>query len=1230
PMDDASVRAALNVSPPLMADLIWDESGTVATLDPAGRLPTETTYTIAFTGTLRDQFGDTVPLPAAHSFTTPPAILNAAPTGSSIQPTAAIRVTFDRLMDEAKTAAALSITPAISGTIRWNETTLIFQPDAGMFDEYTEYTVAITSEAVGLEGESVLNGSYSWSFRTTNVQKVAHFGYGPNAQVVDVNGRRTIQYVLTNRANLDSVTFDLYQLNTTQFLDRYASGFRGGAGWETNRPISTEGSVLVTSWPANSSATGGHSDHIREVIIPDDVPPGLYILNLNAGNLNDQIIVVLSSYALVVKQAENQLTTWVTDINGVPAPDAEVQIYARNGTLIAQGTSDSSGVFSTVINRDPEPLIVIAGHGDDRAVSGLTWEWGGSSGWWGSRPTTQDTAVYIYTERPIYRPGQTVFFKAIIRRDDDALLSMLPAGTAVTARMRDARNNVVQTLTLTTNDFGTVDGSFQVAEGAMLGDYAIEIALNGDALRDASVHRQTFKVQDYRKPDYEVILSADSDRYVDGQQIAVTVDSRYFFGEPVANAPLEVNFYSLSPHYRWMSPEDGNDFTWYLSYRTPISGQTDADGRFTFTFDAQANEGYDYYAGYGDWGSNVRQNAWGVEVTVDDGSRQTVSGSAVFYIYSAAEKVTLNNFDYFQTPEQPFTVQAAVNTINGEPVNGRALTLSLRRWNRDSRSYTTVIQSAQLTSDANGRASHTLTIQQPGYYQIRVSGTDSQGHTIAYNRWVYVFNTDFADWYGIDSALRVTADQESYAPGDAAHLLIESAFDGPALLTFERGTTRRTQLVELTAPVTAVTVTIQPDDAPNTFVTVNAWEGVDTTLSEEMWQSLADSQLHQATVELLVPVTGKTLLVTITPDRETYAPRDEASFTVRVTNEYGEPVSAEVSLAMVDEAIFALSADLSGPMFNAFYFQRRNLVNTYNAFAPSRYLWESGGGGMGGGGGDGDLIANPRQDFPDTAAWFPTLHTDWNGEATVTVTLPDNLTSWRLTAKAATADTQVGEAVANITVHQDVIVRPILPRTLTAHDEVQLSALVHNYTESTQTITVQLLVPNSLFTIHHSPSLSVTVPAGGVRVVGWLATAVSAGTADLTVQASIGDVVVDAVQLPLEIRPLAIPDVTTQIGQFSGDLATTIDMPAGALPISSARIELSRSIAGTLLEGLEYLTGYPYGCVEQTMSRALPNAVVGRAFNQLGVGSPTLQADLPAKINASLQRLYGYQHNDGG
>jgi hypothetical protein len=122
----------------------------------------------------------------------------------------------------------------------------------------------------------------------------------------------------------------------------------------------------------------------------------------------------------------------------------------------------------------------------------------------------------------------------------------------------------------------------------------------------------------------------------------------------------------------------------------------------------------------------------------------------------------------------------------------------------------------------------------------------------------------------------------------------------------------------------------------------------------------------------------------------------------------------------------------------------------------------------------------------------------------------------------------------------------------------------------------------------------------------------------------------DAVLLPVAIRPRATLEVSNQIGDFTGQMETTLVIPPGVLDLSTVRIELSRSVAGSLLTGLDYLTGYPYGCVEQTMSRALPNAVVGRAFNQLGEANPTLLADLPPKIKAGLQRLYGYQHSDGG
>jgi uncharacterized protein YfaS (alpha-2-macroglobulin family) len=152
------------------------------------------------------------------------------------------------------------------------------------------------------------------------------------------------------------------------------------------------------------------------------------------------------------------------------------------------------------------------------------------------------------------------------------------------------------------------------------------------------------------------------------------------------------------------------------------------------------------------------------------------------------------------------------------------------------------------------------------------------------------------------------------------------------------------------------------------------------------------------------------------------------------------------------------------------------------------------------------------------------------------------------------------------------------------------------------------------------------------QIVGWQVTAAEAGEVELLLTAvpQTEGLIGDAVQLPLTINPLAVPDVHSEIGQFNSQLRTTVDVPTNALPMSTVEIQLSRSIAGSLLEGLEYLTGYPYGCVEQTMSKALPNAVVGRALNQLGVTNPTLQAELPGYINASVQRLYGFQHNDGG
>ncbi|MCS7179496.1 MAG: MG2 domain-containing protein [Anaerolineae bacterium] len=1215
-----SARKAVRMEPAVGGEWQWDAGQNALVFHPQESLPAGATLTISLSADLCDPEGIPFPPPEPLFWTIPLPILDIHPSANlTVPPATFVRIVFDRPMNWESVVAAFSITPTVAGRFHWEETTLIFRPKEPLMPQ-TIYTVTLAPSALDEDGQPILSSPYTWAFQTGAPQPVADFGWGPNAQVLDADGRRAVHFRIYSLVDT-ALTFELYRVTLPQFLDRYASGFRGVAGRE-KRPISLEGATLTRRWEA-PARNEQQWDAPGEVIIPADVPPGLYILNMQApaAGLTDQLFLILTRHVLTLKQAEGQIVAWLTDINGGPVPDAEVGIYARDGTLVAQGTTDDLGVYRTRVPRDPQPLIVVARVGEDLTAAGLSNEWRSPSGswrrWWQLAPAARRYAAYIYTDRPIYRPGQTVFFKAILRRDDDAVLSRPPVGTPVTVRIRDARNNVVQTFNLTTSEFGTLSGQFSLAEGAMLGNYAVEVIVDGEA------HRQVFKVQDYRKPDYQVQVTPERTRYVAGETMTVTVESRYFFGEPVAGARAVVKIYQLGQRYCWEDCADKERYVWYASDRPPIQVTTDADGRFTFTLPAEYRSDYR-------WWETAPRTLWGLEATVDDGSHQTVSGFAVVEVYPTAERLSLDPGGYLHAPGQPFTVQMTVRTIFDEPVPNRAVRLELVRWSQDTGDYTDVVQAITVTTKSDGTVRTPFTAEKPGWYQLRAVATDRLGHEMKADCWLAVFRQT---WWGeqAPAQLRILADQDRYAPGDVARLLIESSISGPALLTFERGTTRRAQVVHLTPPITVVDVPIQPDDVPNIHVTVNVWEPQDTTFGPKSRAfSISDSTLRTASVELAVPAEDRRLTVAITPDRTRYAPRQEARFTVRVTDAQGAPVpGAEVSLALVDEAIFALSEELSGPIHDAFYYRRANIVRTYDGMALRRYLGEDW--GRGGGGEGGFTAANPRSDFPDTAIWLPALTTDANGTVVLTLHLPDSLTTWRLTAKVTTAEDQVrvGEAVAKVTTHQPIVVRPLLPRALTAGDQFYLSTAVHNYSPSAQSLTVGLRWEGGL-EVARPLTQALTLAPGEVRIVGWSARATAPGTVTVTVSARAATAG-DAVRLSMPVRPLAVREVQTQVGQFQGLWETTVFLPTDALrPVSTLEVYLSRSVAGNILVGLEYLTGYPFGCVEQTMSKALPTAVVARAFHQLGYATPTLLADLPPKVQAGLQRLYGFQHNDGG
>jgi alpha-2-macroglobulin len=1131
-----------------------------------------------------------------------------------------IRIEFSLPVDHASAEAAFSLEPYLPGTFRWEQTSdgskeILVYSLKQLLQLSTTYTVTVAPTVLDRQGNRIIAQSYQQSFTTDTWSYLSpSFGeWGDNIQVVDANGPRRVQFGgAEEKTNFVAYPFDLIDF-ARLYADHYH--FRENGGNVRDIPI-PPGLEPAATW-RNITTREAREGEVTETILPSDLASGLYVLNMRKENvLYDQMFLVLTNNTLVVKENGDDLFAWLTDINGESIPDAEIRLYSTTGEKVRAGKTDENGQYRVSIPKGAEPMLVTArvdapGLSGDVALAGF-------DGWESyfpyvyrdpsaALPKGRPYLAHIYTERPIYRPGQVVNFKAIVRKDDDARYTLPEESTPVEVRVLDTRGNALETMELLTNRFGSVHGTTSIAEGAMLGDYKIEMDVDG------VITSQTFKVEDYRKPDYQIHLTSlqpeKQDKFVRGEEMQVKVNASYYFGEPLASAKLNVQFFH----------------EWPLETRVRSTVVTDENGETTITFPAPYDPNYNTYY-Y--WDNSSLPQRIRMQVTANDGSNQTVTGVYSFLVYPASEQLSLETGGYYANPNEPFIVTAKAVDLFGQPIAVHKLSLTIYSWNRQTFEFNHPEQIIDLRTDESGTATQEIQLR-AGYHQLTLRGKDPKGHEVEVSRGIYVFRSK-QDWFqrSREEFLMISAEKDSYKPYETARLAIESTFSGPALLTFERGGVINTKTIELTEPLTLVETEIIPEHAPNVYVTVNAWQAASQDVARYRYsyytETQADSYLRLAKTQIQVDSTARALDIQITTDKQTYAPGETLNALIQVRDAAGDPVPAELSLAVVDESIFALASDPSGDIFNAFYGPRAHSVSTFNSMAPMRVLML---GGMGGGGGDERFVA-PRSEFLDTSAWLPVVETNADGQATVSVDLPDNTTSWRLTVKAVTLDHKVGQAERNVETRKDLFLRPILPRVLTNGDQATLTAFIHNYSAQTQTVTVNLSAPG--LEIRSQNDQQVSLEPGEVSPVGWQVRVQSAKPTQVTMTAKSEAGVLDSILLPLVLQPAAVRDVQNQSGQFSGTLTLGLPLPNVERETSEVRLTLNRSMSGTLLNGLEYLTGYPYGCVEQTMSRALPNAVVARAAQSLGVGGAEMEARLEPLIKASIQRLYGLQHSDGG
>jgi len=1002
------------------------------------------------------------------------------------------------------------------------------------------------------------------------------------------------------------VDYALWKIPNDRLIDPSGGLHRAAAG-------DTSGLTRVDAWQRATADGPPYSWREEEIEVPGPLEPGAYLLTGASGALARRIVFFVSDVGLLVKRSPTKLLVSAASLRtGQPlggvgifiVPGSPQTPTRRAGLWSAllppasakRAVTDGRGLLMVAMDPPVPRVARVIAVSDFAGVSVVEAPVAGAAEQGGDQ-------LFLYTDRPIYRPGQTVFFKAFVRKATPTGYAM-PEASAATVALGGPDGASVAIPAATISAHGTFDGAAVIPAGAPLGDWSLS-ATAGRARATASV-----RVQEYRKPEFSVEAEPDRPTSVNGDEVRFRVAATYFFGSPVFGGDVRYTlFESRIANRDEASDEEGDDFeaapqpSGYGRVLKSGESRLDRDGRVALAF-VPERVSYD--------------RTLTLEVEVVDGSNRAVSGRASTTMGRALFTIEVRPDRRVIGVGDVVPVEVSTHDLKGQPV-AAAVTIELDQdsWNPLERRFTRSsrpLASLTVTTNSAGAAVARL-VPAParsGDLTVRARAEDSRGNPVSDETHVWVWDERVSDYAYRYPTLEAIPDRPRYSPGDTAKILVNTKVAGASVLAVVEGRELGTvQVVKIEGHTGLVRVPLSDRDAPNTFVALHVRKG---------------KEVHSRVLELPVTAARHDLKIALTTDRSSYRPRETGTVKVDTRDASGHPVPAEVSVGVVDEAIYSLRRDETPDPHEVFYGRRPNWVTTVVAFPVLYY------GGADKGGRD-----EVRRDFRDVALWAPTVTTGADGHAEVQVTFPDNLTTWRVTSRGATDDTRVGVATAKTLVTKDVVARLAGPRAFVAGDRADLVSVVTNRSGAALTGVEESIAASGSAKVSGPASRkSDLAPAGESRGVWAIETPkdlpadADEGTAVLTLHARAKNDA-DAVETRVPVVPHAValtPHGGEVVDGASRSLAVTLpgNLIAGG---SSVTIELAASPAAVAFAGLQALLAFPYSCTEQTSDAIRPACSLTAAARAAKVTPPGWE-DPASRLRPYLERLAALASPQGG
>lgn len=923
--------------------------------------------------------------------------------------------------------------------------------------------------------------------------------------------------------------------------------------------------------------------HNRQVNLPP-LPPGVYLILATGGGKEAWAITNVTEMAVIAKRSPKQALVWICDARtGKPIARAMTALYGRDGTRLGSGVSRADGTCLFGAGPGDDQMVIVSHGGDMAGVQS------------GIEDPNGRLKAQFQTDRPIYRPGQTVYFKAILRRTQGRGYTPV-ADTDCALQVRDAKDSVLIAKTIRTNAIGTLSGEVDLPSEGTIGAYTLVINVGKESVY------QTFTVAEYRKPEFKVDVKPEKTRYLAGEQITFNLQATYYFGAPVPQAEVKYQVRRGDTPYGafdgsegWYSSGDGNLYPRDTYSAQPFVAEgtvhTDNSGKVSIPVKTDPNAG---------------DSSYSIQCTVQDTSRRQVEASGSVPVYASEIRLGIGTDVVFAPLGSNIPLRLSAVDLDGKPTSARVtLTIKHPAWFEKDGKYKYVeITRSRVDIPSSGRASVRLPAKAEGDLLITAETTDRTGRKAAAQFTVWVAGPEAKPEREVtEPYVEVRLDRRIYAPGDVVKAWVTTNTpDRPILLTAEGGGIFKYEVVTPHKIGFTWTVPANIEMTPNFYIATAQWAG---------------RGLVSGNTLVPLPDLTRRLNVRVEPEKPSYRPGDKATYHIRTTDPSGKPVSSEVALSVVDEAIYALRPDATPDPYLTFWGTRENHVLTQ--FSAPEEL-------SGGAYQRVSQVAPVRERFLDTAYWDAHVTTGPDGTATVTMDVPGNLTTWRATARAITGDTRVGSTTSTMQATRPVTLRLATPRQMVQGDRLILVGTVNNRTDQPHRFEV-MLGAESVRIMDVTTKL-VDVPAKGEGTVTWEILArdlPESGQASITGRTIATDAtdansidLSDALKVPVLVVPNGLQHRTILAGTLMNQQTVPLTIPADHIePASRATITIYAGL-GQAARGLaqSVMLSFRYGSP-------------GAADQLLAASAPGANPD-PKVVQEAIAFLSRYQHGDGG